>query len=171
MIREFKPELTPRPKVVPFTDALKPPFDLEIGCGTGEFAIDWAKKQKTFIAIEKTRTRFFKFKKKLASLKPPSHLWPVHANAVWWLAHYASAQIAFKNIFFCYILNPYPKKSRWVNRPFMAFLLSLLAPKGFLELRSNKQDYLKEFKAKIKAFTFMQLIEDQKSPTPRTKPF
>ena len=166
-MKSFKKESVPLPKggsCVPL-DRLQPPFDLEIGCGTGEFAIQWAKQTKNpVIAIEKTRTRFLKFDKAYRGLKGVNNLWPVHTNAVWWLAHYGKNN-SFERIFLCYP-NPYPKKRqahlRWINRPFMPFLLDLLRRKGTLQLRTNKSYYYKEFKEKIKKFPFMQIKENKR---------
>ena len=157
-MREFKAEKVPCPKHFIPLDKLKPPFDLEIGCGSGAFALKWARQTKNpVIAIEKTRRRFAQLKKNLE--KGPQNLWPIHTNAVWWLAHYAKKN-SFQHIFLLYP-NPYPKKKqahlRWINRPFMPFLLDLLRLGGILELRTNKLYYQKEFKEKIKCFAFMRL--------------
>ena len=143
---------------------LKAPFDLEIGCGAGDFAIQWARQTKNpMIAIEKTASRFKKFEKKYQSLARPGNLWPIQANAVWWLAHYGKKN-SFERIFLLYP-NPYPKKrqanKRWINSPFMPFLLDLLIKGGELELRTNKKSYYEEFKEKIKIFPFMRLKEDK----------
>ena len=165
-MKQFKQKYMPRPKQGPCfpLDKLQPPFDLDIGCGTGEFSIQWAKLTKNpVIAIEKTRTRFLKFEKKCKKFKNLTNLWPVHTNAVWWLAHYGKKN-SFEQIFFLYP-NPYPKTKqvhlRWINRPFMPFLLDLLRGGGKLHLRTNKNYYYQEFKEKIKEFPFMHLEEDR----------
>ena len=114
-MRNFKPEQTPLPKVGPGLplDKLQTPLDLEIGSGTGEFAIQWAKNTKNqVIAIEKTRQRFLKFEEKYKKLGKPKNLWPVHSNAVWWLAHYGEKQ-SFEHIFLLYP-NPYPKRNKLI---------------------------------------------------------
>ena len=146
---------------------IKGPLDLEIGCGTGDFALEWAfQTHRPVIAIEKTRNRFLQFKKKYKELNSPANLWPLHTNAVWWLTHYGRAN-SFEHIFLLYP-NPYPKKKqshlRWINRPFMPFLLSLLKEKGYLELRTNKKYYYEEFKEKVKGFSFLSLFKDQVLP-------
>ena len=165
-MRLFQQKYVPRPWQGPGVplDQLQTPFDLDIGCGTGDFAIQWAKTTNhPVIAIEKTRSRFLKFEKKCRAFKKPENLWPIHTNAVWWLAHYGK-QNSFQHIFLLYP-NPYPKKKqahlRWVNRPFMSFLLDLLVRGGQLELRTNKQNYYEEFKEKIQLFSFMRLKEDR----------
>lgn len=163
-MRLFKPESVPRPKLgasIPLEE-LSPPWDLEIGCGSGDFAIQWANKTKNpLIAIEKTHSRFFKFQKKISGGKRPKNLWPIHSNAVWWLTHFGKKNI-FENIFILYP-NPYPKKKqahlRWVNRPFMSFLLDMLKVGGHLELRTNQYDYYEEFITKIKKFPCLKIKE------------
>jgi len=165
-MRQFKQKHIPRPKQGSCVslDKLQPPFDLEIGCGTGEFAIQLAELTKNpVIAIEKTRKRFLKFKKRYDKLKSLTNLWPVHTNAVWWLVHYGRKN-SFEQIFLLYP-NPYPKIKqahlRWINRSFMPFLLNLLREEGKLHLRTNKNYYYQEFKEKIKEFPFMHLEEDR----------
>lgn len=167
----FKKNSIPLPKEgagIPL-NTLNPPFDLEIGCGTGDFTFQWAKQTRNpVIAIEKTRGRFLKFQQKYKKLEKPGNLWPVHTNAVWWLTHYGKKNM-FEHIFLLYP-NPYPKRKqihlRWVNRPFMPFLLNLLRKRGELQLRTNKTYYYKEFKEKIQQFTFMYLKEDRKIQDP-----
>ena len=166
-MRSFKWELTPVPSSGPGAplDKLKPPFDLEIGCGAGDFAIQWAKKTKNpVIAIEKTKSRFSKFESQIKKTKKPENLWPIQANAVWWLAHYGKAN-SFQHIFLLYP-NPCPKKRqahrRWINRPFMPFLVSLLVKGGRLELRTNQNFYYEEFKEKIQSFSGLSLREERK---------
>ena len=170
-MRSFKKHCVPKPKqgACISIKKLKAPFDLEIGCGTGEFAIEWSKKTlNPMIAIEKTRTRFLKFEKKYKELGKPTNLWPIHTNAVWWLAHYGKPA-SFEHIFLLYP-NPYPKKKqsdlRWVNCSFMPFLLDLLKKGGELQLRTNQRDYYVEFKEQIKSFAFMYLKEDRKRKDP-----
>lgn len=166
-IRSFKPELTPQPKAGSSFLLDKPPlpWDLEIGCGTGDFALFWAQQtQNPVIAIEKTRTRFLKFEQKFKEVLRPPNLYPIHTNAVWWLAHYGQLNM-FEHIFLLYS-NPYPKHQRWVNRSFMSYLLSLLRPGGKLEMRTNKGHYYREFRDKISKLPFMFLLEDKElSPT------
>lgn len=166
-MKTFKKNFIPLPKQgigIPL-NKFTAPFDLEIGCGTGEFAIQWAKRTKNpVIAIEKTRSRFFKFKKKYREMGEPKNLWPINTNAVWWLAHYGKKNM-FEHIFLLYP-NPYPKKQqahlRWVNRPFMPFLLNLLKKGGELQLRTNKSYYYEEFKKRMQFFSFMCLGKDIK---------
>ena len=162
-MRVFKKDKVPFPKgvsAIPL-DSLKGPFDLDIGCGQGSYALKRAKDFQTrqIIAIEKTRLRFQKFHCLFEREGRPENLWPLHTNAVWWLSHYGRKDM-FENIFLFYP-NPYPKKRqahlRWINRSFMPYLLTLLKSGGVLELRTNKKFYCLEFKDKMKVFKNMQL--------------
>ena len=165
-MRIFKKEKVPVPKGITSVplDSLTDPFDLEIGCGQGLHALKRVKhfKNRQLIAIEKTRLRFQKFHQLFEEQGRPKNLWPLHTNAVWWLSHYGRLD-RFENIFLLYP-NPYLKKRqshlRWINRPFMPYLLSLLKPGGILEMRTNKGFYYLEFKEKMKLFKYMQMKKD-----------
>ena len=168
-MRAFKKKLVPLPKreLEISWDQIQAPMDLEIGSGAGDFALEWAfQTGRHIIAIEKTRSRFLKFKKKYEELNRPANIWPLHTNAVWWLAHYGKRE-SFEHIFLLYP-NPYPKKRqshlRWINRLFMPFLLSLLKKGGFLELRTNKNYYYEEFTEKAKKFPSLSLVKEQTLP-------
>ena len=165
-MRTFKKEKVPRPKEgnpVPL-DSLKGPFELDLGCGEGSHALIRAKifKRRQIIAIEKSHSRFQRFNRLLERKGRPKNLWPVHTNGVWWLSHYGEKNM-FKNIFLLYP-NPYPKNRqsnlRWINRPFLSYLLTLLKPKGVLELRTNEFYYYSEFKKKIKSFKNIKIQKD-----------
>ena len=138
-------------------------FDLEIGSGSGEFALRRARScENQLIAIEKSRTRFALFQKAIQKAGKPDNLWPLHTNAVWWLAHYGKKDI-FKNIFILYP-SPCPKKRqaglRWARRPFMAYLLELLKPGGTVEFRTNMAFYSQELKERMPLFPGISLKEE-----------
>ena len=164
-VRIFKKDRVPVPKEGCCVPLELSPFDLEIGCGGGLHALRRAEvfKNRQIIAIEKTRARFKKFQNLLRNRRCPKNLWPLHTNAVWWLSHYGK-QNMFERIFLLYP-NPLPKKKqakkRWVNRPFMSYLLSLLRPSGILEMRTNNSFYYMEFKEKIQVFEGMALQTDR----------
>ena len=169
-MRLFKAQKVPKPglnlKLPVFLteSALNRSVDLEIGAGDGEFAMKQAKKHPhtRFIAIEKSRTLYHAFLKQYKN-QQPANLWVFHTNAVWFITHF----IPEKSINKINILYPniYPKTSqanlRWINRPFMSYLLSRLIPGGQLEMRTNSQPYYLEFKSKMqKEFSFMKNIKD-----------
>ena len=93
---------------------------------------------------------------------PPPNFWPLQTNAVWYLAHYGRKGM-FENIFLLYP-NPWPKRKqsnkRWVNRPFMTYLLTLLKPGGLLEMRTDQGFYYREFREKIVSFKGMRIERD-----------
>ena len=165
-MRIFKKEKVPVPQGITSVplDSLTGPFDLEIGCGQGLHALNRVKKFKNrqLIAIEKTRQRFQQFHQFFEEQNRPRNLWPLHTNAVWWLSHYGREDM-FENIFLLYP-NPYPKKRhshlRWINRPFMPYLLTLLKPGGILEMRTNRKIYYLEFKEKMEFFKCMSVKKD-----------
>ncbi len=164
-LRVFQKSRVPRPRSagpVPLR-RLKGPFDLEIGCGSGEYALNRAKsfRRRQIIAIEKTQSRFRQFQKAIQKSGRPDNLWALRANAVWWLAHYGKKNM-FENIFFLYP-NPYPKQKqanlRWARRPFMLFLLGMLKPGGIVEFRTNMAFYSRELKERMPLFPGISLKE------------
>ena len=165
-MRSFKKHLTPLPeegKLLPLKNST--PLDLEIGCGQGWHAFQRALHfpERNLLAIEKTRKRFQQFLNLLKKEHHPKNLWPLHTNAVWWLSHFGKPHL-FENIFLLYP-NPYPKPRqknlRWIHRPFMTYLLSLLKPKGVLELRTNKQLYSSDFQAQLKKYPNVSLLSSK----------
>lgn len=174
-MRGFKKHNVPEPENPVPLDSLKGPLDLDLGCGQGLFAFERARifKNRQIIAIEKTRSRFSTFNQLLKKYEKPKNLWPIHTNAVWWLCHHAKEN-SFERIFLLYP-NPYPKKRqanlRWINRPFMPYLLDLLKLGGRLEMRTNKRVYYTEFKEKIQLFKNISLKKDftlKPAATPKT---
>lgn len=162
--RVFKANKTPKPHVgnnIPFYLFSK--RDLEIGSGTGEFSLNRARmKQDTqIIAIEKTRN---KIKKALSIKQKSKNLWLLHTNAVWWIAHFIPEGF-INNIFILYP-NIYSKNKqthlRWINRPFMLFLLQRLKIGGQIEIRTNHFPYYEEVKDKfLNHYIFMKNIKNE----------
>ena len=140
------------------------PIELEIGAGDGEFAIKQAKNnpRTQFIAIEKSRNLYHAFLKQYKNQKP-DNLWVFHTNAVWFVSHFIPEKSLNKiNILYPNIYSkPSQANLRWINRPFMPYLLSRLVLNGQLEMRTNSQEYYLEFKSKMqKNFPFMKKIAD-----------
>ena len=161
--RHFLRHKTPQPKKgisIPIDH--RHIWDLEIGSGTGKFSLSraWQYPERQIIAIEKTRNKIKKFSK---IKKRPPNLWVLHTNAVWWTAHFVPENI-LDNVFILYP-NIYPKNKqanmRWVNRPFMSYLLSRIKIKGHLEFRTNHPEYYQEIKQKLPVkFPFMKCVKD-----------
>ena len=161
-LREFQSHLVPKPclhQEVPLWKS-ELDWDLEIGCGNGEFSLHRAFKLpfRQIIAIEKTRNKIRKIK------KTPNNLWILHTNAVWWISHFAPKNF-FSRIFIFYP-NVYIKNKqahlRWVRRPFMNYLLERLKAAGTIEIRTNQRFYYQDVKEKMQSrFSYMKCIADQ----------
>ena len=165
-MREFKVQNIPKP--ILDSENISPEkfkkgvWDLEIGCGDGEFSFSRALcfPERQIIAIEKTKNKIKKVKSKP---QLPSNLRVFHTNAVWWVSHFLPEE-SLDRLFILYP-NPYPKKRqenmRWVNRPFMSYLLKRLKIKGQVEIRTNKKFYYTELKEKMeKNFPMMKCCQD-----------
>ena len=61
---------------------------IEIGAGTGMFALEYAKAnpENLLISIEKTSNKFRKFQKAYDLNGSPSSLIPIHSHGVSWVA-------------------------------------------------------------------------------------
>lgn len=116
-------------------------IDLEIGSGTGDFAISYAASNPSrfLIAVERTSNKFSAFSKK----KYSTNLLPLHADARSIVVH-CIPEKSLKRIFLLYP-NPYPKKKqanqRWHNMPFFDFLITRLKKNGELIFATNVEDY------------------------------
>ena len=125
----------------------KPFVAVEIGAGTGLHAINYATDfpERYIIAIEKTKTRFKKFKNDFLD-SSLNNIKPVHGHAVSWLARNLTKSSVDE--FILMYPNPNPKKKdlnkRWYAMPFFGFLLSCLKPEGRVLLRTNEQFYADE---------------------------
>ena len=181
MMREFKKQFVPRPKlVVPLLSQENSSFtegktfsenifslagrkELEIGAGNGEFAIQKAKNcpNSHFVAIEKSRCLFNRMKKKY-QIDPLPNLWIFHTNAVWWITHFV-VQCSLDKIYILYP-NTYKKSRqanlRWFNRPFMSHLLKCLKLGAELEIRTNEEHYYEECKLKMRNYPFVKKTQD-----------
>lgn len=128
-------------------------IDLEIGSGTGDFALQYTHNhpERFLIAIERTHNKFNTFKNKLDQQK---NLLALHADARSVVVHCIPPN-SLEKIFLLYP-NPYPKKKqanqRWHNMPFFNFLLTRLKPSGELHFATNIEDYYSEFLQSTAAF-------------------
>ena len=130
-------------------------LDVEIGPGVGWHPIQYATKhpERQLIGIEHTAEKFAKFKRR-ANNHRLTNLFPVHANAVSYLAaFFEEASIDRVLIKFP---NPYPKPSQKAKRfhsqsAFMELLHNLLKPNGTLTIETNKNWYAEEAAEDLKA--------------------
>jgi tRNA G46 methylase TrmB len=141
-INQFQPQVVPVPKGdYSFLNDIQWPAILEIGSGTGDFAIKLSKNcPNTILAVEKTSEKFRKFKEKISNLNL-NNLIPIHANAINFVSHFVPPQ----SLKTCYINypNPYPKESqankRFHRMPFFGFLLSRMGRNGEVFYASNEK--------------------------------
>ena len=162
-MRKFNSQKIPQPILKNPSPSISPDhyWELEIGCGNGEFSLNRASQypDKNIIAIEKTRNKISKIPKVI-----PKNLWVIHTNAVWWVTHYVPPH-SLDKVFILYP-NVYKKSKqanlRWINRPFFEFLLERIKVDGEIEFRTNELFYIQEVKEKMsQEFSFMECIQDK----------
>ena len=114
--------------------------DLELGCGTGMFALNYAEQhpERHLIAIEQTVNKFDTFNRAV-ELHKPHNLTPVHADAALWVERYVPEH-SIERLFILYP-NPYPKKKhrnlRWHYMPAMHAILNVMQPGSLISLCTN----------------------------------
>lgn len=122
--------------------------DVEIGCGVGYHPLRYAASEPSrfLLAFERTSDKFARFQRRYETHGSPANLWPVHGDAIAWLAHGMPAG-RVSRLFLLYP-NPYPKESqknlRWGHAPAAGLLHEVLAPEGEFVLRTNKREYADE---------------------------
>lgn len=121
-------------------DFTKAVVDLELGCGTGMFAMDYAQQHvaRHLIAIEQTVNKFSRFNRAFEHQRLPN-LTPVHADGALWVDRYLP-EASVERLFILYP-NPYPKKKqrnlRWHYMPAMHSILRALKPGGEILFCTN----------------------------------
>lgn len=134
-------------------------IDLEIGSGTGDYALSYTKSHpnRFLIAIERTTNKFNTFKNKTH----PHNLLSLHADARSIVVH-CIPEKSIERIFLLYP-NPYPKKKqanqRWHNMPFFDFLLTRLKKQGELTFATNIEDYYLDFIETIQKKSNIEITE------------
>lgn len=131
----------------PLPDADSTTIDLELGCGTGMFAMNYASEHpnRHLIAIEQTVNKFQRFSRAYQH-QPLSNLTPVHADAGLWVDRYLS-KASVDRLFILYP-NPYPKPKqrnlRWHYMPAMHSILNALKPGSELLFCTNLEWLVEE---------------------------
>lgn len=152
--RQFHPhphpeQLRVRQLGCPLAVALNQTFVMvEIGCGVGWHAIQYAKRHpaRGVVAIERTHEKFAAFASRLSrhDLTELAPLCAVHADAV----HFLDRSLAPQSVDEVFVLypNPEPKRpsQRWFRSPFMPRLTELLKIGGRIHLATNIQSYADE---------------------------
>jgi len=124
----------------PLPDFKTSTIDLELGSGTGMFALNYAQQnpERHLIAIEQTVNKFNTFNRAF-ELHQPNNLTPVHADAALWVERYVPEQ-SIERLFILYP-NPYPKKKhqnlRWHYMPAMHAILNVLKPGSAITFCTN----------------------------------
>lgn len=135
----------------------KGPIDLEIGAGVGLHPITYAKENpnRNLVAIEKTKEKFDKFKRRLERHPDLKNLMAIRANAIQWALEFAPEN-TFSRIFILYP-NPFPVKKRFHRTLAFGELVKSLRPQGELFIASNIQDYVREAIKEISPSTGLYL--------------
>jgi len=146
------------------TEALFPsiqPLEIELGCGDGAFLLRYAALHpgRNFLAVERLLGRIRKLDRKgpRAGLKNIRLLRLEAAYALEYLLPRACAQAIH-----VYFPDPWPKRRhhrrRLINARFMELAANVLAPAGFLHLRTDDADYFAQMIAVAKANPYFQEI-------------
>ena len=152
--RAFRPDLLHPPRdfapLAPNEPRKQNGLVLEIGTGKGRHALLLAQahKERTVVALERTKEKFSAFARKLDELDQagarPGNLTAVHADALPWCVH----ALAPRSLHAVYLLYPNPEvknaAQRWLNMPFFEFLLSRMQEGAQLTLATNIEHYAKE---------------------------
>lgn len=146
-MREFQKDRVLLPKTKPIDIDKNMPVDLEIGAGVGLHSIQYAKqnRDRQLISIERTKNKYRKFFNEVNRDEKIGNLYPLHADAIAWVAHYLE-ESSIEKVFILYP-NPEPKNKnqRWIHMPFFGYLLSRLKSGGEVLLATNLKSYADEF--------------------------
>lgn len=124
---------------------------LEIGSGSGLYAIELAKKNPsaTVVGIEKTKNKFNLFKGRLSNHPHLKNLHAIHADARFWITQNVPDE-SIEQVFILYP-NPLPMRKqanlRWHHSPFVDKLLKTLKVGAQLHIATNVEGYFHEAKS------------------------
>ena len=122
-------------------------LDIEIGAGTGMFALGYGRDNpnRSLISIEKTSNKFRKFLNEFKK-NPLSNVFPLHDNGISWVSKYLEDSTVDR-YFFLYP-NPNPKNKdlnkRFHAMPFMEKVIQTLKPQGEIFFATNESFYKDE---------------------------
>lgn len=125
---------------------------LEIGCGVGYHPLQWAlaNADKKILAFERTTEKYEKAQRRFLNHGSPENLLIVHGDVQFFASSLFGTEntpLLLDGIFVLYP-NPYPKLSQANHRlagwSFLPLLTGALRPKGFLQLATNRREYLEE---------------------------
>lgn len=152
-----------------------PPYFIEIGSGVGFHAIQRSlmAPNANYIAIERNRTRFEKFLRRIENHKEreilplKENLIPVRADAIPWICRFIPEN-SVKEYFFLYP-NPFPRKNRWHRNKYFLYILHTLQEGGEISFASNIKEYMEEAKFYCEQKYFLSCVEYRKID-PKEKP-
>ena len=173
-LRVFRPDVFAAPRDFVRPEVLlapnpQTPLALEIGAGVGLHALSFAHSHPnvTLFAIERTAEKCHKFQQSYTA-DPAPNLTPIHADAIPWVVH-AVPPACLQQVFILYP-NPEPKNpaQRWLNMPFMQFLLSRMQVGATLTLASNIPSYLDEAESQLNAVWQLPYVRSNVTTERRT---
>lgn len=116
---------------------------IEIGCGVGFHPIAYGKNNPDhgIVAIERTKTKYLAFARRLDNHDRPKNIYPYNGDALNWLP--ANVLPETVNKYFLLYPNPYPKAAqankRWHRNPLMHKIKESLKPAGTIHFASNEK--------------------------------
>ena len=161
-MRIFNKDLTPRPKSSEFIYP-NMPLDVELGCGVGLHPIQYSQQNpdRFLVALEHTKEKFDKFKRRFISHNSPSNLLPLHENGISWITHVLESK-SVDRFFFLYP-NPNPKPSQKNKRfhamPFMSQVIECLKINGTIHFATNEEFYSIECREYMKEVWKLEEVE------------
>ncbi|MFZ8934648.1 MAG: SAM-dependent methyltransferase [Bacteriovoracaceae bacterium] len=162
-MRSFDRQKVPLPKIkkVEFNDG---PVVVEIGAGVGLHPIMYSQEfpDHQVLAIERTRSKFEKFERRLNNHPHIKNCTAIHEDAISVITHLiGDAQV---DRYFILYPNPYPKKNdqnkRFYAMPFMEEILRTLKADGEIILATNDLQYKKECIEFFKNDWHLELVEE-----------
>jgi tRNA (guanine-N7-)-methyltransferase len=138
------------------------PLEVELGCGDATFLVSFARlhPEHNFIGAERLLGRIRKLDRKgrRAGL---TNLRGVRLECAYFLEHLLPANSA--TALHVYFPDPWPKKKhlkkRLVNERFPALARGALAPRGFVYLRTDDEDYFKQMARVFAAHPAFRRVE------------
>lgn len=139
------------------------PVELELGCGDGSFLLQWAAQNpgRNYLGVERLKGRVTKIDRKGRRLGL-SNLRGLRLEA----SYVLDWKIAPKSLaaLHVYFPDPWPKKRhqkrRLIQEPFTKLAAHVLAPGGFLYLRTDHSEYFEQMEAVMTAAVQFERCEE-----------
>lgn len=134
----------------------------EVGCGVGlhPLKLSLTNPYHQIIAIERTKEKFEKFKRRHVNHGSPKNLFPIHADAESVFNHY----LPDESLDALYLMYPNPEYKnparRWIRMPFFEMMLQKIKPLGVIFFVTNVSQYFEELKAVNQEFWDLKIIKE-----------